>query len=87
MSETTNSNPAPSFEQSLARLEEIVRSMEGGELSLEDMMAGFEEGTGLVKLCTKRLNDVEKKIEKLVKKDGDVGTEPFAPETENGSDG
>jgi exodeoxyribonuclease VII small subunit len=67
----------PTFEESLARLEAIVRSMESGELSLEKMMAGFEEGTGLVKLCTRRLNEVEKRIEKLVKKDGEVVTEPF----------
>ena len=67
----------PTFEESLARLEKIVQSMESGELSLEKMMAGFEEGTGLVKLCSQRLNEVEKKIEKLVKKDGEVVTEPF----------
>ena len=58
-------------------------TMESGELSLEKMMAGFEEGTGLVKLCTRRLNEVEKRIEKLVKKDGEVVTEPFEADDED----
>jgi len=73
---------APTFEESLGRLEVIVREMESGELSLEQMMSGFEEGTKLVKACTTRLNEVEKKIEKLVKKDGEVVTETFEIETD-----
>ena len=45
------------------------------------MVAAFEEGQKLVKLCSSKLNEVEKKIEMLVKKsDGSVGTEPFAGE-------
>ena len=68
-----------SFEKALARLEEIAAEMEGGELGLEKMVAAFEEGQKLVKLCSSRLNEVEKKIEMLVKKqDGSTGTEPFA---------
>ena len=52
--------------------------MESGELGLEKMVAAFEEGQKLVKLCSSKLNEVEKKIEMLVKKsDGSVGTEPF----------
>ena len=89
----TKSNPEkkePGFEESLARLEAIVKSMESGTLSLEKMMAGFEEGTNLVKVCTTRLNEVEKKIEKLVKKDGAITTEPFDeavnPDSANGDD-
>ena len=77
-------NKTPTFEASLGRLEVIVREMESGELSLEQMMSGFEEGTQLVKVCTTRLNEVESKIEKLVKKDGEVVTEPFDMETNKG---
>jgi exodeoxyribonuclease VII small subunit len=66
-----------SFEKALARLEAIVAEMEGGELSLEKMMAYFEEGTGLVKHCSQKLNEVEKKIEILVKKGDGVSAEPF----------
>jgi exodeoxyribonuclease VII small subunit len=69
------------FEQSLARREETAAEMESGELGLEKMVAAFEEGQKLVKLCSSKLNEVEKKIEQLVKNaDGSVGTEPFAGE-------
>ncbi|MGD9612447.1 MAG: exodeoxyribonuclease VII small subunit [Kiritimatiellia bacterium] len=55
--------------------------MESGELGLEKMVAAFAEGQKLVKLCSSKLNEVEKKIEMLVKNsDGSVGTEPFAGE-------
>ena len=65
------------FEKSLGRLEELVEEMEGGELSLEAMIQHFEEGSKLVDLCSKKLNEVEQKIEKLVKKDGELQEVPF----------
>ena len=72
---------AQTFEKALARLEEIAAEMESGELGLEKMVAAFEEGQKLVKLCSTKLNEVEKKIELLVKNaDGSVDTEPFAGE-------
>lgn len=67
------------FEKSLERLEAIVEEMEGGELSLEQMIKHFEEGSKLVTLCSGKLNEVEQKIEKLVKKGGVLTTEPFEP--------
>ena len=70
------------FEKSLGRLEVLVKEMEGGELSLEAMIKHFEEGSSLVTLCTKKLNEVERKIEKLVKKDGALSVEPFGIEEE-----
>lgn len=66
-----------SFEQSLERLEVLVEQMESGELSLEDMIKHFEEGTKLVDSCSKRLNEVEQKIEKLVKNKDSFDEEPF----------
>ena len=65
------------FETSLERLEELVGEMESGELSLEEMLKHFEEGSKLVELCTGKLNEVEQKIEKLVKKDGELKEVPF----------
>ena len=70
---------APSFEQALARLETLVKEMEGGALSLDRMMACFEEGSRLVKVCETKLNEVEKKIEILVKKGDEKTTQPFDP--------
>lgn len=68
------------FEKSLERLEAIVEEMEGGDLSLEQMIKHFEEGSKLVTLCTGKLNEVEQKIEKLVKKSGELTSEPFESE-------
>lgn len=67
----------PAFEEALKRLEALVTEMEAGNLSLDQMIAHFEEGSNLVDLCGKRLNEVERRIEKLVKKDGEITTEPF----------
>jgi exodeoxyribonuclease VII small subunit len=59
------------FEEALEDLEKVVERLESGELSLEDSLAAFEEGIGLVKFCNQKLTEVEKKIELLVKdKDG-----------------
>jgi len=66
------------FEKALERLETIVQEMESGTLSLEKMMKDFEEGMVLVKSCTEKLNEVEHKIEILVKKNGELNAEPFA---------
>ncbi len=68
----------PSFEKSLERLETIVQEMESGTMSLEKMMKDFEEGMVLVKSCTEKLNEVEHKIEILVKKNGELNAEQFA---------
>jgi exodeoxyribonuclease VII small subunit len=68
------------FEQSLERLEQLVEEMESGELSLEAMIGHFEEGSKLVGLCTKKLNEVEQKIEKLIKKDDELTEVPFEVE-------
>ncbi|HNX36520.1 MAG TPA: exodeoxyribonuclease VII small subunit [Kiritimatiellia bacterium] len=67
-----------SFEAALKRLEAIVEQMESGETDLDTMIASFEEGQRLVKFCTAKLNEVEKKIEKIVKNNADgVTVEPL----------
>ena len=66
------------FEAALKRLEVIVEEMESGETDLDTMIASFEEGQKLVKFCTAKLNEVEKKIEKIVKdSSGGASVEPF----------
>lgn len=60
-----------SFEAALKRLEAIVERMESGETDLDTMIASFEEGQRLVKFCTAKLNEVEKKIEKIVNESAD----------------
>lgn len=56
-----------SFEQAMARLEDIVKTLEKGDASLEEALSLFEEGTALVKSCSKQLDAAEQKIVKLVK--------------------
>ena len=59
------------FEQALAELEEVVEQLESGALPLDESLAAFEKGVGLVKFCNQKLNEVEKKVELLLKdKDG-----------------
>ena len=53
------------FEESLARLEEIVKALESGEKSLDDSMKLYEEGVRLVRLCSSELDGVEAKIKIL----------------------
>lgn len=55
------------FEQSLARLDEIVRRMERGEVPLEEALKLFEEGTTLIASCSKRLDEAEMKVVRLSK--------------------
>ena len=76
-------NTEVDFEKSLERLEAVVQQMESGELSLEQMMAHFQEGTTLIKRCGKKLSEVEQTIEKLVKKGAGVATETFNPNKGN----
>lgn len=66
------------FEQSLARLEEIVRLLEKGDAPLAESLGLFEEGAGLVRACTKLLDEAEQKVVKLRKsEDGSPEELPF----------
>lgn len=55
------------FEQALSRLDEIVRHLEKGDLPLSESLALYEEGTGLIKQCSKMLDEAEQKVVKLKK--------------------
>lgn len=60
-----------SFEDALIQLETIVETMESGEVPLAELLAKFEEGSHLLKVCETRLKDAELKIEQLKRqKDG-----------------
>jgi len=68
----------PKFEAAMARLEEIVHALEAGNLSLDDSLRVFEEGTGLLRLCTRRLEEAERRIEILMQDEsGGTRAEPF----------
>jgi len=66
------------FEEAMDRLEEIVRDLEEGDLPLEESLKAFEEGMNLIKFCSEKLEEVERKVTKLVKEnDGKYGHQPF----------
>jgi len=70
--------PNKNFESALEDLEQVVEQLESGELALEDSLAAFEKGVGLVKYCNQKLNEVEKKVELLVKdKEGKLQLKSF----------
>ncbi len=69
------------FEQSMARLDEIVHHLESGDMPLNDTLALFEEGTALVTSCSKMLDEAEQKVVKLKKgADGSPVELPFDEE-------
>jgi exodeoxyribonuclease VII small subunit len=70
------------FEGALAKLEEIVRKLEQGELTLDESLASFEEGIRLARLCAGKLDEAERKIEILMKKEGNPEVRPYKPEPE-----
>ena len=71
------------FEDSLARLEQIVGQLETGNLPLEESLKVFEEGIALARHCARYLEEAEKRIEILTKDDqGALGTKPFTWEPE-----
>lgn len=67
------------FEANLKELESVVKALEGGEVSLDEMLALFEKGIGLTKKCTAALDEAEQKITVLMKNrdTGELEEEPF----------
>lgn len=65
------------FEEALARLEEIVRGLENGSLPLDRSIELFEEGNALVKLCTEKLDKAEQKVRILTETATGVTEEDF----------
>lgn len=58
--------PNKSFEENMARLEQIVRAMERGDVALEESLKLFQEGTELVRSCGKLLDEAELQVKKIL---------------------
>ena len=72
------------FEKAIQRLEKIVDDLEKGEMDIDKSLEVFEEGIKMSRVCSKKLNEAEAKIEKLTKgQKGDLVTELFPVEEEN----
>lgn len=71
------------FENAMARLEEIVASLEGGDFTLDKSLALFEEGIKLVRTCNDYLEKAESSVKKLINQDGEFIEKEFMLGTEN----
>ena len=60
-------NPEIDFEKSLAELEQLVETMEKGDLTLEESLKQFERGVSLTRACQKALADAEQKVKILIR--------------------
>jgi exodeoxyribonuclease VII small subunit len=71
--------PPLRFEQALAELETILRELEDGTTSLEDALARYERGVGLLRQCYSQLRDAEQKVKLLagLTDDGGADLKPF----------
>lgn len=84
-----------SFEEAVKALEQTVKDMESGDLGLDELLADFEKGIGLLRLCEKKLAEAEGRVEVLTKAEtaaapvseaafeegGPLGSAPPADET------
>ena len=66
------------FEESLAKLEEIVNKLENGDVPLDDAIDEFNKAMKLVKSCNEKLTAAEESIAKIVKENGEIAD--FNPE-------
>ncbi len=72
------------FEEALERLEELVEQLESGNLALEETIARFEEGQGLLRTCTELLGRAEQKVKAVLERsDGSLTAEDFTTEDGN----
>jgi len=78
----------PGFEEALERLEAIVKSLEDGDLPLEDSLRLFEEGVSLTRLCAAKLEEAQRRIDVLTRgEQGDLKLRPLEPADEGEESG
>jgi exodeoxyribonuclease VII small subunit len=76
---------SPTFEESVAQLEQIVAAIESGQIGLEESLAKYEQGMSLVKRCRGILDNAEKRIEQLTETKDGLKAEPLDPNQSLGS--
>ena len=70
------------FEDAIKKLEDIAKELENGTLGLDESVKKFEEGMAISKVCTKMLNEAEKKINLLIENGDNIVEENFVPNEE-----
>lgn len=70
--------PEVKFEKALAELQKIVEELEGGELELDDSLKKFERGVKLIQVCSRKLEDAQRRVDVVVKaRDGKKSLKEF----------
>lgn len=69
-----------SFEDDIRRLQKIVEELAGGKLTLGEALKKYEEGVKLAQSCSATLNEAQRRVEVLMKKDGKYSLEKFNDE-------
>lgn len=64
--------PRPDFEQALAELEQLVATLEQGDVPLEEALRHFERGIELARGCQQALSQAEQRVEQLLERDGQL---------------
>lgn len=68
------------FEDALEKLEDIVRKMESGDIPLDEALKSFEEGIKLIRFCSARLEETERRVEMLLGKEDALQIKRFQGE-------
>jgi len=68
------------FEDALEKLENIVREMEKGEMPLDSALKSFEEGIRLIRFCSTKLEDTQRRVEQLLEKENSLQINNFQGE-------
>jgi len=68
------------FEDALEKLENIVREMEAGEMPLDSALKSFEEGIRLIRFCSTKLDETQRRVEQLLEKENSLQTKNFQDE-------
>ncbi|MDX1458586.1 MAG: exodeoxyribonuclease VII small subunit [Marinobacter sp.] len=81
MADQPSTTSIADFEKALNELENLVKDLEQGELSLEQSLSAFERGVKLTRDCQQALKSAEQRIEQLVQlEDGSLQSSPFKPD-------
>jgi exodeoxyribonuclease VII small subunit len=65
------------FEDALQKLEDIVRKMESGDIPLDEALKSFEEGVKLIRFCSAKLEETERRVEMLLGKENTLEVKRF----------
>jgi exodeoxyribonuclease VII small subunit len=68
------------FEDALEKLEDIVRKMEAGDIPLNEALKSFEEGIKLIRFCSAKLEETERRVEMLLGKEDSLQVKRFPGE-------